>query len=180
MTLRLILFRHAKSSWDDALLDDHDRPLNERGTAAASAMGRWLSQQPFRPNLVLCSDAQRTKATLSLAQVAMGPPAPETEVDGALYLATPETILDAVRAAAKRKPEADTIMVIGHNPGLHALALTLIDRAAAGGAGASDLRSLEAKFPTAAMAVLDLGGLNFHEPLAGRCRLEAFQIPRAL
>ena len=64
---RLILTRHAKSSWDDPLMSDHDRPLNERGKAAAADLGQWLASRGYVPSEVLCSDAVRTRATAGCA-----------------------------------------------------------------------------------------------------------------
>ena len=65
MTKRLILTRHAKSSWDDPAMADHDRPLNDRGKAAAADLGAWLASRGYIPGEVLCSDAQRTRSTWS-------------------------------------------------------------------------------------------------------------------
>ena len=62
---RLILTRHAKSSWDDPLTPDHDRDLNDRGKAAAADLGQWLSSRGYVPDEVLCSDALRTRKTFS-------------------------------------------------------------------------------------------------------------------
>jgi phosphohistidine phosphatase len=70
---RLILTRHAKSAWDDPAMADHDRPLNERGKAAAADLGQWLASRDYIPQEVLCSDAERTRKTWS----GIAPPCPE-------------------------------------------------------------------------------------------------------
>ena len=73
---RLILTRHAKSSWDDPLTPDHDRPLNDRGKAAAADLGQWLASRDYVPGEVLCSDAVRTRKTFSgIAPALPGAPA---------------------------------------------------------------------------------------------------------
>jgi phosphohistidine phosphatase len=63
MTRTLILIRHTKSDWDDSGLDDHDRPLNDRGRLSAPRIGAWLAEQGFEPDAVLCSTARRTRET---------------------------------------------------------------------------------------------------------------------
>ena len=78
---RLILTRHAKSSWDDPLMSDHDRPLNERGKAAAADLGQWLASRGYVPDQVLCSDALRTRKTWSGIAPAL-PARLLTRVDG--------------------------------------------------------------------------------------------------
>ena len=78
MTLRLILTRHAKSSWDDPLMSDHDRPLNARGKAAAADLGGWLASRSYLPGQVLCSDALRTRETWEgIAPALAAPPVAE-------------------------------------------------------------------------------------------------------
>ncbi|MEO1206229.1 MAG: histidine phosphatase family protein [Pseudomonadota bacterium] len=169
---RLILYRHAKSSWEKLEQEDHERPLNERGSKAAPKMAKWLASNGFKPDLVLCSNAVRTRATLALTLPAFDAPLPDIVIDDALYLASAEVILERVRVHAGRAP---TVMVVGHNPGLQALSLSLV------GDGPSEaLRAMSLKFPTAAVAVFDLGVLAFSDALAGRCKLIAFQVPREL
>ncbi len=65
---RLLLLRHAKSSWHDPSLADFDRPLNQRGRAAARMMGDYLVRKGLLPDLVLCSAAQRARETLAFIQ----------------------------------------------------------------------------------------------------------------
>jgi phosphohistidine phosphatase len=170
--LTLSLLRHAKSSWGDPGLDDHARPLAERGAKAAPEIGSYLRREELRPDLVLCSGAVRTRATLALVLAALGPPAPEIRYDDALYLASPGTLLDQVR---KVDPVHRHVMMIGHNPGLHALALELIGEGAR-----KDIAALATKFPTAALAILEFDAGSWGEIGAGAGRLERFVTPRRL
>ena len=95
---RLILTRHAKSSWDDPLTPDHDRPLNERGKAAAADLGVWLSSRGYVPDEVMCSDALRTRKTWSGIAPAL-PGTPILHLKPALYHAGPEVMLAVLRHA---------------------------------------------------------------------------------
>jgi phosphohistidine phosphatase len=123
MTKRLILTRHTKSSWDDPMTPDHDRPLNDRGKAAAADLGEWLASRGYVPETVLCSDAQRTRKTFSGIAPAL-PGAPVLDLKPALYHAGPDVMLAVMRHA-----KADTIMMIGHNPGIAEFATRLVTRA---------------------------------------------------
>jgi phosphohistidine phosphatase len=109
---RLILTRHTKSAWDDPLTPDHDRPLNDRGKAAAADLGQWLASRGYVPGEVLCSDALRTRKTYSGIAPAL-PGSPELILKPALYHAGPDVMLAVLRHAT-----ADTVMMIGHNPGI--------------------------------------------------------------
>ena len=113
---RLILTRHAKSSWDDPATPDHDRPLNERGKAAAADLGQWLASRGYVPDEVLCSDALRTRKTWSGIAPAL-PGTPVLELKPALYHAGPDVMLAVLRHA-----RGDCVMMIGHNPGIVAQA----------------------------------------------------------
>ncbi len=144
---RLLLLRHAKSSWSDPAARDHERPLNQRGRQAAPLVGDYLRREDLVPDLVLCSSARRTVETLARLDL---PDTTAVVVDRDLYLAHPETVIDMVRGAAD---SVATVMVVGHNPTTHELAL---DLAGAGDPGA--LAALGQKFPTAALAVLTLSG----------------------
>ena len=113
---RLILMRHAKSSWDDLSLDDHARPLNKRGRASAKAMGRWLRSRGYVPERVLCSTSERTRQTLAL--LGLGGRA---EFSDTLYHAGPDTMLAQIRAV-----EGPTVLLIGHNPGIGVFAARIL------------------------------------------------------
>lgn len=170
--LTLSLLRHGKSAWDDPKLDDHERPLARRGRVAAEEMGAYIAAHGLRPDLVLCSSAVRTRQTLNQMLIQLGPPAPKTVIERALYLATPTTMLACVRRTAS---EAQHLMLIGHNPGMHALALDL-----AGSGLRRDIASMAIKYPTCALAVLTFEAEDWAEirPAAGRLLL--FMPPRSL
>lgn len=120
MTCRLILIRHAKSSWDDPLHSDHDRPLNARGRDAADRVGIWLAAQGHLPQAALVSSARRTCETWErIAQHLPQPPAPR--ILPALYAAQPAVMLRALRDAP-----APTVALLGHNPGIAAFAALLL------------------------------------------------------
>ena len=105
---RLILTRHAKSAWDDPLMPDHDRPLNDRGKAAAADLGQWLASRGYVPDEVLCSDALRTRKTYAGIAPAL-PGAPELILKPALYHAGTDVMLAVLRHAT-----GGTVMMIGH------------------------------------------------------------------
>src|SRR5262249_29231195 len=144
--LTLSLLRHAKSSWADARLKDIDRPLNARGEDAAPLMGAFMAREKLSPDLILCSPAERTRQTLELV-LAYLEPAPEVVSEAGLYLASPGGMLKRLRKLARKIRH---VMIVGHNPGLHALAQQLV-----GDEGeAESLEALAAKFPTAGLAVI--------------------------
>ena len=117
---QLLLLRHAKSSWDEPHLSDHARPLNTRGRQAAAAMAREMRRLGLLPDLVLVSSARRTLQTLAALEPWEDPP--RIEPMDALYLAPAADLLEVVRNAA---PTARCILLVGHNPGLHDLAMRL-------------------------------------------------------
>jgi phosphohistidine phosphatase len=138
---RLILTRHAKSSWDDPLTPDHDRPLNERGKTAAADLGQWLASRGYVPGEVFCSDALRTRKTWSGIAPAL-PGAPVLELKPALYHAGPDVMLAVLKHAT-----ADCVMMIGHNPGIGEFAARLV---------ANPPKNAEfGRYPTGATLVVD-------------------------
>jgi phosphohistidine phosphatase len=169
--LTLSLLRHAKSSWDDPALDDFDRPLGERGVKAAPLMGRYLMAEDLRPDLVICSGAVRTRATLALIMPELGAPPPDISYEDDLYLASASRLLGRVHKADR----ARNILLIGHNPGLHALALALV-----GDGKRRDLDALATKFPTAALAVFTFDVDKWSAVKAGTGALVRFVTPRQL
>src|SRR3990172_503494 len=170
--LPLSLLRHAKSSWAEPGIDDHERPLAKRGAKAAPEIGAYLRRERLRPDLVLCSGAVRARATLALVLAELGPPAPEVRYDDALYLATPAVMLGLLRRIDAAHAH---VMVVGHNPGLHALALELI-----GEGSRKDIAELATKFPTAALAVLAIDAASWSKIGAASARLERFVTPRRI
>ena len=168
---RLILIRHAKSSWSDPDLADHDRPLNQRGRMAAVLMGAWLAERGHRPEVVLCSSSLRTQETAARLRMAL-PALPEPVVRADLYHADPADMLRVVQAT----PEAvSTLALIGHQPGLGAFTRRL----ATADTPASCLRAYQ-KFPTAACAVLEHDGASWADLAFGAARFVAFAVPREL
>ncbi|MEC8197038.1 MAG: histidine phosphatase family protein [Pseudomonadota bacterium] len=109
MSRTLILMRHAKSSWDDFLQPDHARPLNARGRTSAAAMGKWLKDHDYLPDELLCSTAERTRETYAR----LGLTAAKTRYEDALYHAGADVMLRVLQTA-----EANTILMLGHNPGI--------------------------------------------------------------
>ncbi|MBE2276289.1 MAG: histidine phosphatase family protein [Rhodobacteraceae bacterium] len=138
---RLILTRHAKSSWDDPTMSDHDRPLNERGKAAATDLGQWLASRGYVPQEVLCSDALRTRKTFSGIAPAL-PATPVLELKPALYHAGPDVMMAVLKHAT-----ADTVMMLGHNPGIAEFAHRLVAKTPMSG----DFT----RYPTGATLVVD-------------------------
>jgi phosphohistidine phosphatase len=161
---QLELLRHAKSSWADPDLADHDRPLNARGRAAAALVGRHMHQQTPPPDLVLCSSATRTRQTLQLLE--LGADA-QVRFEDELYGAGAAGLLARLKAVPT---SVGAVLLIGHNPGLEDLT-RLLDR--------DGLTSVH-KFPTAALAVLafDIGAWNELAPGTGH--LATFFTPRDL
>ncbi|MGW5716312.1 SixA phosphatase family protein [Amycolatopsis sp. NPDC003865] len=162
-TRRLIVLRHAKSDWSEDL-PDHERPLAPRGVRDAPKLGRWLVENGFVPEHVLCSTARRTRETWERVSEVL-PRQPPVEYDGDLYGAGPEEFL----AAAGRIPgNVTTLALVGHEPGVSELTLGLA------GYG-EDTRLVQTKFPTCAAAVLETAGTWAN---LGAAKLAAFFRPR--
>jgi phosphohistidine phosphatase len=160
---RLILTRHAKSSWDDPLTPDHDRPLNERGKAAAADLGIWLASRGYVPDEVLCSDALRTRKTWSGIAPAL-PGTPILHLKPALYHAGPDVMLAVLRHAA-----AETVMVIGHNPGIGEFAHRLVAREPA--------NAEFNRYPTGATLVCDFAVDSWDKVTFGQGTTVDFVVP---
>lgn len=162
-TRRLIVLRHAKSAWPDDVAD-HERPLGPRGLRDAPNLGRWLGDNGYVPDHVVCSTARRTRETWARVSEAF-PEKPPVEYDEDLYGAGPEEFLEA----ARRIPgDVTTLALVGHEPGVSELTLHLA------GYG-DDTRLVRTKFPTGAAAVLATA--DTWADLA-TARLEAFFQPR--
>lgn len=168
--LSLTLFRHAKSSWDDPSLDDFDRCLNERGRRAAPVMGKAIAELGISPDLVLCSTAKRARETFDLAAPGFDCKGAKVLFEDALYLPSAEELLARIRAVPVGPR---TILLIGHNPGLHGLALKLV-----GSGDSKSLSRLEDKFPTGTVAVFNFPQSSWAAIEPGTGRLESFVAPR--
>ena len=167
----LYLLRHAKSSWADSSLADHDRPLNGRGRRAAPLMGAYLRDGGHRPELVLCSTSARTRETLE-AVIGELDVQPGVDWDRDIYLGAPSRLLKLVRAVPDT---VDSVLMVGHNPGTAILA----DALSAEGEEA-ELRLMRAKFPTAGLAIIDLEVDRWGEVHTDCGRLRTFVRPRDL
>jgi phosphohistidine phosphatase len=169
--ITLSLLRHGKSDWDDAALDDFHRPLARRGREAAPRIGAYMAAKGRTPELILCSPAVRARQTLDLILPLLSGE-PTVDYEEALYLAAPLVLLNRVR---KIKSNVRHLMIVGHNPGMHGLAVDL-----AGTGNGQQLRAMSAKFPTTALAVIVFDVRHWAEisPAAGQ--LLDFVAPKAL
>jgi phosphohistidine phosphatase len=118
----LLVLRHAKSSWDDSSLDDHERPLNARGLRDAPRMGQWMRRHELLPDLVISSDAVRARRTADAVAQAVGYTG-DVLLDPRLYLASPDDIVEVLRTVPESPDEV--VMVVGHDPGLEGLVAQL-------------------------------------------------------
>ncbi|HEX2763918.1 MAG TPA: histidine phosphatase family protein [Allosphingosinicella sp.] len=164
----LTLLRHAKSGWDDPIARDFDRPLNPRGRRAARTVANEMHALGLRFDAVLASPATRVVETIAEIAAAFGPLEPR--YDDRLYLASPETLLDLVR---KAPPDAGTLLIVGHNPGLEMLTLSLT--------GGGELRDEVAlKYPTATLAEIAVPVDSWRKVKPGSGELRRFIRPRDL
>jgi len=168
MTRRLVLLRHAKSAWPSGV-PDHDRPLAGRGRRDALAVGKWFAGEGPLPDLVLCSDALRTRHTWEIAGAALASP-PRVSLDPRLYGATAQLVLALARDSGAG---VGTLLVIGHEPTMSSTAMLL----AGPGSDGTALERLQVKFPTSGIAVLRFDG-SWRDLAAGHAVLEAFAVPR--
>jgi phosphohistidine phosphatase len=165
---RLLLLRHAKAERLQAGGRDQDRVLAQRGRADAKTLGAYLARHALIPDRALVSTSARTRETWTLLAAATGE-TPPVNFDERLYDAAPQTILQAIKETG---PDTDTLMVIGHNPGLQELAATLV---ASGDIEARE--RLGREFPTSALVIITFAveSWNGVHPRAGR--LEHFVTP---
>ena len=166
--LTLSLLRHAKSSWKEPALPDHDRPLNTRGKAEAPVMGKEIAKHGLEPDLVLCSTARRTRDTLKLVLRELKSE-PKVIYEDGLYHGTPAEMLDLLRELSAG---AGQVLLVGHNPELQSFALDLI------GSGSKQLKDrLEAKLPTAGLVVLRFPAGAWKDVAINSGKLELFLTP---
>jgi phosphohistidine phosphatase len=118
----LLVLRHAKSSWDDSALDDQKRPLNKRGRRDGPRMGELVREYRLTPDVIISSDAVRAQLTAEAVAQASGY-AGDILLDPHLYMASPADILSVLRTM--RETKAETVMIVGHNPGLEELVAQL-------------------------------------------------------
>lgn len=166
MTLRLILTRHAKSSWDDPMMSDHDRPLNKRGRDSAEALGRYLGIKGYKPDEVIVSSAERTRETWELLSREAGFRA-EADFAASLYLAEPDVMLNVLKSASQ-----PTVMLIAHNPGSSYMAQAIVDTPPA--------MHIFDRYPTGATSVVDFDVDSWDEITWRGGKLVDFVVPRDL
>ena len=158
----LYLLRHAKSSWGDPTLRDFDRPLNKRGLKAAPLIGKQMLKHKVRPDLVLGSPAKRTRQTVEVV-LEHAHLEPKTRLDERLYAAGSTGLLNVLREA---DDGAESVLVVGHNPGLQDLLEVLTGK-------------LEA-MPTAALARIRLDVDSWRETGQRAGRLDWVLRPKEL
>jgi phosphohistidine phosphatase len=164
----LYLLRHAKSSWDDPGLEDHERPLAPRGRRAVAVLAEHVRSAGITPDLVLCSSARRTQETLEGVD-----PAGERVIEPVLYLASPGELL----ARLQELPESiGSAMLVGHNPAVQVLSLRLADPETSHEA---ELADIQRKFPTGGLATLTFAG-SWRDLAPGGARLVAYVRPKQL
>lgn len=168
---KLLLLRHAKSSWDDVALADFDRPLNGRGRKDAKRLGKFMAGHGLRPALALVSAALRTRSTWELMEPRMEGVPVSFEPD--LYEASARTLTNRLRRV---DDHIASVLLIGHNPGIGRLAEDLV-----GHHGAPELlERLAEKYPTGTLTEIELDIAHWGEVEDGRGRLISFTRPRDL
>ncbi len=166
MTLTLILTRHAKSSWATAGLQDYDRPLNDRGRQSAQRIGQWLAEHGQVPDAVVLSGAKRTIETWAGMAPAFPTAVPASQ-DRRLYHASSTEIMTVAREGS-----AQTLLLIGHNPGFADFAARLVaDRPA---------HDRFADYPTAATTVISFDVASWADIAWGGGHILNFTVPRDL
>ena len=164
--MQLILTRHAKSSWDDPYLRDHDRPLAKRGRKSSDAIGRWLVEHEYVPNIVLCSTSRRTCETWERIEAFM-PEGCEVRFEPDLYHGYTNSFLETLA-----KADDSPVLMLGHNPGIGYFAESI-------------LREIPRhfaflKYPTAATLVCDVPANRWTDVELGTAELVDFVVPREL
>ena len=172
---RLMLLRHAKTENDAPSGRDQDRRLDKRGQTDAAEIGGWIGRHPPFPDSVLVSTAIRAHQTWEIVWEAMKDKAPEPHVEllPELYGADPAQLLQTVRAASSADPRR--LMVVGHNPGMHELALAL-----AGSGDDAGRKALADNLPTSGLAVFDFAVDDWADVAFRRGRLVLFVSPKLL
>ena len=162
MTKTLILMRHAKSSWDDLSLSDHERSLNARGRRSATVLGQLLRSQALVPDEVLSSSSTRTQETYEELRLEV-----ESTYTRALYLAGPMQMLDVLRGA-----HGKCVLMLGHNPGIAEFADQLVQKRPAHGRFAD--------YPSGATTVMTFESEKWGDVKVGTGLVTNFAIPKEL
>ena len=177
---RLLLLRHAKTEHDAPSGQDQDRRLDDRGRLDAAAIGTWIGRTPPLPDQVLVSTAVRARQTWEIAgqamkDVAREPAAAKWQVEflDEIYGAEPTQLLRIVRMAEVGDPKS--LLVVGHNPGMHELALMLT-----GDGETAAKKALQDNLPTAGLAILDFATDDWSEVTFRGGKLVQFTSPKLL
>ncbi len=172
---RLMLLRHAKTENDAPSGRDADRRLDDRGRHDAAEIGGWIRRNPPFPSQVLVSHAVRALQTWEIAWEAMKElvPAPQVGLTPELYGADVSELLQTIRNAAVTDPKR--LMLVGHNPGMHELAIAL-----AGHGDPASRGALAANLQTAGLAIFDFDIDDWTDVGIRRGRLELFVSPKLL
>ena len=172
---RLMLLRHAKTENEAPSGRDEDRRLDNRGHRDAAEIGSWIGHHPPFPDLVLVSHAMRALQTWQIAWEAMKElvSEPEVELVPELYGADVSQLLETIRDASSADPKR--LMLVGHNPGMHELALAL-----AGGGDRAGRKALTDNLPTSGLAIFDFDLDDWADVAFRRGRLAVFVSPKLL
>ncbi|HEX4738508.1 MAG TPA: histidine phosphatase family protein [Allosphingosinicella sp.] len=165
----LTLLRHAKSSWDDPVKRDYDRPLNPRGRRAARTVGREMRSLGLSFDRILASPARRVVETIEEVALSFGPL--DADYDGRIYLASLTTLVELVH---ETPDSVARLLLVGHNPGLEELALFLACRE-------GPLRAeVEIKYPTGTLAEIEFATTHWRDIAQGEGTIVRFIRPRDL
>jgi phosphohistidine phosphatase len=172
---RLMLLRHAKTEHDAPSGRDRDRRLDDRGRSDAAEIGGWIGRHPPFPDSVLVSPATRSHQTWEIVREAIKDraPKPQVELVPELYGADPSQLLQIIRAASASDPQR--LMVVGHNPGMHELALALV-----GSGDGAGRKALADNLPTSGLAVFDFSVDDWADVAFRHGRLVMFVSPKVL
>ncbi|MDB5617102.1 histidine phosphatase family protein [Tardiphaga sp.] len=170
---RLLLLRHAKTEPDAPSGSDFDRRLDDRGQVDAAAMGAWLYRHSPLPDLVCVSTAVRARQTWDLVAAEMPDATPLVAHLEELYGSGPAELLAVIRAAAVEDPKL--LMIVGHNPGLHEIALSLID-----GGDADGRKAIAGNLPTGGIVVIDFAIEDWNDTAFRGGHLVQFVSPKLL
>lgn len=165
---QLLLLRHAKSSWELGGDLDWERGLTERGADDLKLMNAYMTQRGLAPDKILCSTARRARESLKGVATVL-PPGALAEFTDDIYQATAIELLGLLQSV---EGEPNAVLMVGHNPSIHDLAVDLAD-------GTGDLTEMAGKFPTAALAEFEFDG-SWDKLDSGGAALTAFTRPKQL
>ncbi|MEO1023566.1 MAG: histidine phosphatase family protein [Bacteroidota bacterium] len=164
---QILLLRHAKSSWDDPGLEDFNRPLAGRGLTDAPRMGKFIRKAGYKPDYIASSSATRAKQTTELVLEAAHVSHQMITWDNDLYFGSVNDYLNAIQQAPN---QAETIMIVGHNP--------LMETVAGWLSGASERTAI--RMPTAALVCLESFSVRWTDITPGTCQIKWMMIPKLL